>query len=45
MAAASDAARNAFVGIAGPAIGVGWRWLIVFGVFVGLLGWYWAYHL
>jgi hypothetical protein len=45
MAAASDAARNAFVGIRGPAIGVGWRWLIVFGVIVGIGGWYWAYHL
>ena len=37
LAAASDAARNAFVGIAGPAIGVGWRWLIVFGVLSALV--------
>ena len=45
LAAARDEARNAFVGIEGPAIGVGWRLLIVFGVVVGLLGWYWAYNL
>ena len=29
----------------GAAIGVGWRWLIVIGVAVGLGGVYWAYHL
>jgi hypothetical protein len=45
LAAASDGARLAQWGISGPAIGVGWRWLIVFGVAVGLGGVYWAYHL
>jgi hypothetical protein len=45
LAAALDARRLAEFGIGGPAIGVGWRWLIVFGVVVGLGGVYWAYHL
>jgi hypothetical protein len=44
-AAARDAARRAELGLEGPAIGVGWRWLIVIGVGVGLLGVYWAYSL
>jgi hypothetical protein len=45
LAAARDARVLASVGIAGPAIGVGWRWLIVFGVVVGLGGVYWAYNI
>jgi hypothetical protein len=45
LAAARDEARRAEVGLGGAAIGVGWRWLIVFGVAVGLLGVYWAYNL
>ena len=45
LAAALDERRLAEFGIGGPAIGVGWRWLIVIGVVVGLGGVYWAYHL
>ena len=45
LAAARDEQVLASVGISGPAIGVGWRWLIVIGVLVGLGGVYWAYNL
>ena len=45
LAAARDARVLASVGIEGPAIGVGWRLLIVFGVVVGLGGVYWAYNI
>jgi hypothetical protein len=45
LAAAADERRAAWLGFEGPAIGVGWRWLIVFGVVVGLGGVWWAYHL
>ena len=45
LAAARDERVLASVGISGPAIGVGWRWLIVFGVVVGLGGVYWAYNI
>ena len=45
LAAARDGRLAAQVGWTGAAIGVGWRWLIVFGVAIGLGGVYWAYHL
>jgi hypothetical protein len=45
LAAARDERVLASVGISGPAIGVGWRWLIVIGVVVGLGGVYWAYNI
>ena len=45
LAAARDEERRASVGLGGPAIGVGWRLLIILGVIVGLGGVYWAYHL
>jgi hypothetical protein len=45
LAAARDEQRAAEVGPRGAAIGVGWRWLIVIGVIVGLGGVYWAYNL
>jgi hypothetical protein len=45
LAAALDEARLAEWGRRGPGIGPVWRWLIVFGVGVGLLGVYWAYNL
>jgi hypothetical protein len=45
LAAANDARIRESVGLEGPAISAGWRWLIVIGVAVGLAGVYWAYHL
>ena len=45
LAAARDERVLASVGVTGPAIGAGWRWLIVIGVVVGLGGVYWAYNL
>jgi hypothetical protein len=45
VAAAHVAARRAVIGIGGPAIDWGWRILILWGVAVGALGVYWAYHL
>jgi hypothetical protein len=45
LAAAHDERLAEIVGFRGPAIGVGWRWLIVLGVVVGLGGVYWAYNL
>jgi len=45
LAAARNEERRASVGLEGPAIGVGWRLLIILGVIVGLGGVYWAYHL
>jgi hypothetical protein len=45
LAAALDEARLAEWGRRGAGIGPVWRWLIVFGVGVGLLGVYWAYNL
>jgi hypothetical protein len=45
LAAVNDARIREYVGLEGPAISAGWRWLIVIGVVVGLAGVYWAYHL
>ena len=45
LAAVRDEDRHASVGLAGSAIGTGWKILIGFGVLVGLGGVYWAYHL
>jgi hypothetical protein len=45
LAAARDEERRASVGLGGAAIGLGWRFLIVLGVIVGLGGVYWAYNL
>jgi hypothetical protein len=45
LAAARDEDVRESVGLDGAAIGVGWRWLILFGVLVGAGGVYWAYHL
>jgi hypothetical protein len=45
VAAARAAERRRAVGLAGPAIGLGWALLIAFGVAVGADGVYWAYHL
>jgi hypothetical protein len=46
IAAARDERIQDAIGFSGaPGIGVGWRWLIVIGVAVGLGGVYWAYHL
>lgn len=45
MAAARDGDRLASVGVAGSAIGAGWKILIGLGVLVGLGGVYWAYNL
>lgn len=45
LAAVRDEDARASVGLEGPAIGLGWKLLIVFGVFVGLGGVYWAYNL
>ena len=45
LAAARDEASRESAGLDGAAIGVGWRWLILFGVLIGLGGVYWAYHL
>ena len=45
LAAARDEERQAAFGIEGPAIGTGWRILILLGVIVGLGGVYWAYNL
>jgi hypothetical protein len=46
LAAARDERFLESLGFAGATgIGVGWRWLIVIGVAVGLGGVYWAYHL
>lgn len=45
LAAARDEDVRGSVGLDGASIGVGWRWLILFGVLVGAGGVYWAYHL
>jgi hypothetical protein len=45
LAAASDEARRASVGLSGRAIGAGWLILIGVGVFVMSLSVYWTYHL
>jgi hypothetical protein len=45
LAAARDGAASDAVGWKGPAITLGWRLLILFGMLVGALGVYWAYNL
>ena len=46
LAAARDEGYLESLGFEGATgIGVGWRWLIVIGLVVGLGGVYWAYHL
>jgi hypothetical protein len=45
LAAVRDQDRRESIGLAGAAIGPGWRFLILLGVLVGLGGVYWAYHL
>jgi hypothetical protein len=44
LAAATEAARRATVGLEGAVIGWGWRLVIAFGVLVGAAGVYWTYH-
>jgi hypothetical protein len=45
LAAARDADIRAMAGLAGSAIGTGWKILVALGVVVGLGGVYWAYNL
>ncbi|GAC1663641.1 MAG: hypothetical protein NVS9B8_03000 [Candidatus Limnocylindrales bacterium] len=45
LAAARDELRHDDAGREGPAIGLGWRLLILLGVIVGAGGVYWAYNL
>jgi len=45
LAAVRDEDARASVGLEGSAIGLGWKFLILIGVVVGLGGVYWAYNL
>jgi hypothetical protein len=45
LAAVRDEAALDALGWKGPAIGLGWRLLILFGMIVGAFGVYWAYNL
>jgi hypothetical protein len=45
LAAVRDEDGQASVGLEGSAIGLGWKFLILIGVVVGLGGVYWAYNL